>query len=428
MMMKHNLLYQASSLPIRLSLLGGVSFALLACTGLTGDDTGGSADTREPGTATDVSDETGADDTTGGPDTDETGADETGSDTDSDRTWTVHGHACPGVNRTDALHRDDDGTLWVGCGTAATGYGLFYSEDGGPSWTEATVSPTEKLHQFRVNSISRGHDGDLYVAGINPNNSDMVLRLDTSEEPFPAEPVLIAGNQVGTSFHVGTYRELSDGRALAESLMGTDMLYRPDATTGSDATTWVDTYGWYNGGATQILDLVVHDDQFYGVGSTIAEPQRLFLPPTSPTAEPYEFVTLTMPNTGELWGVAVDDDHVVAVGMNQIENIGRVYVSGDDPYDADGYTAHSLHDLIGAEATVVTWARGVCVQGDLIAVVGERQPLSANTGIVVLSQDGGETFTDITPEGVTATVSKCLFRPDGGLVVAGANGFIGIYD
>jgi hypothetical protein len=419
-----------------LVLLGGFALATSACAVLNdADDTNGSADSHDPGSTGDVAQETG-DDTTGGLDTDATGLSEEGtagddtegSDTDADATWSIHGHACPGVNRTDALHRDDDGTLWVGCGTAATGYGLFYSEDGGPSWTEATVMPTEKLHQFRVNSISRGHDGALYVAGINANNSDMVLRLDTDEAPFAAESVLVAGNQVGTSFHVGTYRELSDGRALAEALNGTDMLYRPDATIGSDASTWTDTYGWFNGGATQILDLVVHDDQFYGVGSRISDPLRLFLPPTSGGAEPYEFVTLQMPHTGEMWGIAVDDDHVVAVGVNQIENVGRVYISGDDIYDVDGYTAHSLHDLIGADASVMTWARGTCVQGDRIAVVGERQPLGAGTGIVVLSEDGGETFTDITPEGVTATVSKCLFRPDGGLVVVGANGFTGIYD
>ena len=422
--------------PSLLALLCGACFALPACD--SGDKgSGDSAATQDP-SGTGGMDETGGDtaqETGTSHDHDETGTlDDTGDTTDTDEpggpaTWTVHGHPCPGVNRTDALHRDDDGTLWVGCGTGATGYGLFYSEDDGTSWSEASADPQEKLHQFRVSSISRGHDGALYIAGINQNNSDMVVRLDTSSAPFAAESTLVAGNQVGTSFHVGTYRELSDGRALAESLNGTDMLYRPDASIGSAATTWTDTYGWFNGGATQILDLVVHDDQFYGVGSTISEPPRLFLPPTSASAEPYEFVSLTMPhNTGELWGVAANEHHVVAVGMNQTANVGRVYVSGSDPYVVDDYIAHSLHDLIGMPQAVVTWARGTCIQDDRIAVVGERQPLSANTGIVVLSEDGGQTFTDITPDGVTATVSKCLFRPDGALVVAGANGFIGIYD
>ncbi len=427
-----------------LLLLAGIFVLLPGCPApADGDEQNGSADATNSGTETGGTSSATADPDTGtgdDPDTDTEGdtLDSSGTDdgtdteaetdTDGVARWSTYGHPCPGPNRTDALHRDDDGTLWVGCGSGATGYGLFYSADGGPSWAEAEVTPEGKLHQFRVSSISRGHDGALYIAGINANNGDMVLRLDTSESPFPAESVLVAGNQLGTSFHVGTYRERSDGSALAESLNGTDMLYRPDPSVGSDATTWTDTYGWFNGGGAQLLDLVVHDDQFYGAGSTIAEPPRVFLPPTTDT-EPYNFVTVQMDHPkGELWGIAVDESRVVAVGMNQVDNVGRVYVSGSDPYDAGGYTAHSLHDLIGVDASVVTWARGVCMQDDRIAVVGERQPLSSNTGIVVLSTDGGETFTDVTPEDVPATVSKCLFRPDGALEAAGADGFVGIYD
>ena len=429
-------------------LLGAASFAVAGCPSTEEEtDTNATSDSSDPGTSsgqpgsTGVMTDSGSDTDSGtdagtdsGPGTDTdpgtaTDGDTEGStDTDGQMGWTIHGHACPGINRTDALHRDDDGTLWVGCGTAATGYGLFYSEDGGPTWTETMVDPEDKLFQLRVNSISRGHDGALYVAGINANNSDMVLRIDTDASPFAAESVLIGGNQIGTSFHVGTYRELSDGRALAESLNGTDMLFRPDASTGSDAATWTDTYGWFNGGAVQILDLVVHDDQFYGVGSRISDPPRIFLPPTG-GGEPYEFVTVEMDYPqGELWGIAVSDQHVVAVGMDQNANVGRVYVSGADPYDAEGYTAHALHDLIGADASQVTWARGTCIQDDRIAVVGERQPLGASTGIIVLSEDGGQTFTDITPDEVSATASKCLFTPEGALIVAGADGFIGIYE
>src|SRR5690606_7139401 len=121
---------------------------------------------------------------------------------------------------------DDDGTLWVGCGTNQVGYGLFHSADGGETWSEASVAPSEKLHQYRVSSISRGHDGALYVAGMNANNGDMVLRLDTSAAPFETTVALVAGNQVGQNFQTGTFRSLSDGRALAESLTGHGMLYR----------------------------------------------------------------------------------------------------------------------------------------------------------------------------------------------------------
>ena len=81
-------------------------------------------------------------------------------------TWLTSSHSCPGGNRTDALHRDADGTRWVGCGTNAAGYGLFLSENGAASWSAAVVSPEHVLDEFRVNSISRGHDGVLYVAAF----------------------------------------------------------------------------------------------------------------------------------------------------------------------------------------------------------------------------------------------------------------------
>ena len=38
--------------------------------------------------------------------------------------WTRDPHPCV-ANRTDALHVDDDGTLWVGCGTGTRGEGLY---------------------------------------------------------------------------------------------------------------------------------------------------------------------------------------------------------------------------------------------------------------------------------------------------------------
>ena len=345
--------------------------------------------------------------------------------------WTVHSHPCPGGSRTDALHRDDDGTLWVGCGTNQVGYGLFFSADG-ESWSEAVVSPSEKLDQFRVSSISRGHDGALYVAGMNANNGDMVLRIDTGASPFEATAALVAGNQVGQSFHTGTFRSLSDGRALAESLTGHDMLYRPDATIGSNAADWVDTYGWAGGNPAtyQILDLAVHADGFYGCGSTIAEPPMLFLPPREAGAEPYELEAIELPNsgwTGEMWGLAVSADRVVVVGVDQQSDVGKIYVSGADRYAPSDYLVHSIPDIIGSQPTG-TWGRGACMQGDRVVVVGERQPLGSGTGLVLISDDGGLTFADVTPEGVTESVSKCVVRPDGGVIVAGAGGFVGIYD
>ncbi|MCX7555872.1 hypothetical protein OS187_03390 [Xanthomonadaceae bacterium JHOS43] len=345
----------------------------------------------------------------------------------ADAAWITATHPCPGGNRTDALHRDSDGTLWVGCGTNATGYGLFYSENGGANWSPAAVSPADALNEFRVNSISRGHDGALYVAGFRASTRDMVLRFNTASSPFVVTITLQGINQVGRSFHVGTYRELSDGRAIAESLNGVDLLYRPTSSTGSGAADWTRVQDL----TRQILDMAVHEDRFYGVGGLINAPPSVFLPPTVPGAAPYEF-NMQVPTVaagweGELWGMAISAQRLVAVGVDQDADVGKILVSGANPAAMGSYIEHELPDIVGPGG-IGTWARGVCMRGDQVVVVGERQPLSSGNGLVMRSTNGGQSFTAIPPPGVTASVSKCVIEPDGTVVVAGAAGFIGIYE
>jgi len=322
-------------------------------------------------------------------------------------------------------------TMWVGCGTNQTGYGLHGSTDGGATWQVVQTEP--RLGQFRVSAIARGDDGLLYVAGINAGNGAMVAALDTSVALPTVTPVLRAGNVVGTSFHVGSLALLSEGRILAESLTGLGALYRRDASIGASATMWEDHYYWANGGMPpgyQMQDLVVHDDALYGCGATIAQPPYVFLPPRDDAAPPWALEVVELPHggTGEMWGVAANDDRVVVVGVDQDADVGKIYVSGTDPYDAAAYAQTDLPAIVG-EGDLGTWARGVCMQGDRIAVVGERQPLASDTGLVVLSVDGGASFVDITPtDDVTESVSKCAFTPEGALVVAGAAGLFAIYE
>lgn len=339
--------------------------------------------------------------------------------------WTAHNHPCPGGNRTDDLHRDVDGTLWVGCGTNASGYGLFRSSDGGVTWSAPATTPADYFNQYRVLSISRGHDGALYAAGTNAQtgNNDMVVRVATGgTEPFAVTPTLTGVAQLGYSFLVGTYRELSDGRALAESQNGTDILYRSGPGIGATATDWQAVDGF-----PQIADLVVHGDGFYASGSRNVEPPRVFLPPTTPGGQPYQFVTLDLQPPsgwqGELWGLAVNARRLVAAGVNQDDNRGRIFVSGADPYAAAAYTEFNLSTITGDN---FSWARGVCMKRDRIVVVGERQPLGGATGRAVISDDGGASFSNITPPGVAGSISRCVIEPDGSVVVAGAGGYIGI--
>jgi hypothetical protein len=365
--------------------------------------------------------------TAGSSESSTSGGSETG---DAPATWMIEAHSCPGPSRTDALLVEAD-AAWVGCGSNAVGYGL-HTRAGLDEWAAVDAEPSGELDAFRVSAIARGDDGLLYVAGLDAGDGDMVLSLDTSATPMIVDEVLVAGNIVGTSFHVGSLALLSGGRVVAESLTGLGTLVRPDANTGSDATTWIDAYYWANGGAGpgyQMQDLFELGDRLYAAGATIAQPPYLFMPPLDPAAEPYQLDVLVMPNTGwtgEMWGVAATDDRVVVVGVDQDHDVGKIYVSGADPYEPSEYVATDLTDIIG-DANLGTWARGVCMRDDTIVVVGERQPLSAHTGLVLHSSDAGATFVDITPPEVTESVSKCTIRPDGTLFVAGAGGFFGRY-
>ncbi|MFA7439110.1 sialidase family protein [Castellaniella sp.] len=342
-------------------------------------------------------------------------------------TWLVSQHTCPGGSGTDALFQDPDGRIWVGCGSAATGYGLSVSYDMGASWEPPQATPAGILNEFRVSSISLGRDGHLKIAGFDATTKNMVLSLDISGTPAPgavyaATPVLVGVAQVGRQFHVGTYRE-KHNRSMAEALTGASVLHAPDGT-GSSASDWTTMSP---GG--QMTDLVVHDNRFWATGSTISEPPTLFLPPENQNATaPMTPAVPVLPTSwsGELWGLAVNGQRLVATGVHQGPTRGKILVSGPDPRDMNGYAEVDISAAVLGTPSVRTWGRGVCMRGDTVVVVGERRPLSSHTGLVLLSGNGGAGFSDITPDDVDSTVSKCLFMADGSLLVAGSGGFVGV--
>lgn len=341
--------------------------------------------------------------------------------------WEIDAHPCPGPSRTDAMQLDADGTLWVGCGTNANGLGLFVSPDGGDNWQAVTTSPADMVDEFRVMTLTRGHDGALYAGGVDTTAGTnlRVVRLDTSGPmPYPTTATLTSVPQVGRQFNVGSYVELSDGRALADSETGFDRLYRPDALTGSSAADW-DAPAT---GLEQFQDLVAFDEGFYAAGSRINIAPRVFLPPQTPGSEPWQLVEVILDASydGEMWGIAVNAQRVVAVGVDQDNDTGKIYVSGNDPYNANDYTVFDLPDIVG-DGGFGTWARGVCMRNDTIVVVGERQPLGTNTGRVMISTDGGQSFSNITPTPSAESVSRCAIASDGEVTVVGAGGFVGRY-
>lgn len=335
--------------------------------------------------------------------------------------WTHSTHPCVG-NRTDALLIEDQ-AAWVGCGSTTVGFGLYRSEDGGASWAAPTTTPSGALDEFRVLDVSRGGDGLLYVAGTGPGGA-MVVALDTASSPMAVTEILNAGPTVNESFIVGTFRLRSDGSALAESLNGTGMLYRPNAEVGPDAfgDGWQDASNWANGGTAsfQLLDMETHEGGFYGCGSTIADTPKLFVPPTSTTAEPYEMTVLELDTfQGEMWSLDVAPSGLVVVGgVDQDAGQGMVFVG-----DPEGTLAP--FDLGSVLPDASTWIRGVCTDGTRVVAVGEFSTTS--DPLLFTSTDAGATWEQETPDAATAALSECVVLPDGSFVVAGGDGYFGTF-
>lgn len=368
----------------------------------------------------------GGDDMGGGGDDMGGGGDDAGTDMGTTSAWTVTAHDCVG-NRTDALFCDDDQTCFVGCGTTTVGTGLYATGDGGASWTTLTTNPAAFFDTARVNSIWRGADGPLYVAGDLPNSAGVVSVADSGA----LEAVFTRGNQVGNSFTVGKFRRASNQFAIAESLNGVELVIRE--ADGSD-TDWSAGRGFWNDGdpdddtfGIQILDMEVYNDQFWAVGSTISQPPYVLTPKW--TAGDFDFGLVQMATglgafDGELWGIDVNADGVAAGGVNQDRDTGVVYTIADGA-DATDSANWTMFDVSTIFPDNTTWVTDVC-RGDSNRVYAVGRETSQGWGFVLESTDGGATFSDLTPYDADGNstfpdVSRCQAFADG-VIVAGAEG------
>ncbi len=314
----------------------------------------------------------------------------------------VAAHPCGG-NRTDALWHDAPSTFFVGCGTTTEGRGLYRSQDGGASWAAVPAFDT-----WRVDDVRRAADGRLYVAGRDTAGGARVAWLDGDA----ATPVWSATSTA--SFDVYRFARAADGRAMGESLTGNDILFRAD-----DAEDFTVTSDWPTDGASyQMLDLTLHAEQFYAVGSTIAQPPVVFVPGDAHGA--LQPVQIAPERTGELWGLALSDDVFVAVGIDQNENVGLLAVAGADPSDAAGWNVRMIDDLVDGRS----WLRGACARGASVVAVGERQPLRNGGAIVLRSDDAGATWRVVELDDAPSALHRCAFT-EAGVVVTGTVGFFG---
>lgn len=336
--------------------------------------------------------------------------------------WHVSAHPCVG-NRTDTLWFDDPKTAWVGCGSTTSGYGIYMTKDGGKTWARPATDISGFLDAWRVNTISRSADGKLYVGGTVSGKDYRVVSLDTS-----VSPAVIGEEYTATTskFQVGTFRRASDGQAFAESYTGTEAVYR-----ATDEDTFVAANDWYSPDSShQMLDMTLYEDKFYGCGSTISEPPYAFLPAKS-GSKPYSFTSVPLATglseyNGEMWGIDVDVDGIVIGGVDQDRDVGKIYISQADPYTTAGWKSYDLATLFPADAT---WIRGVCRGEGRIVAVGEYS--KKGTGMVLVSDDGGVTFNDMTPPSVSPdqvpALHRCVMLTNGDFGVAGADGYFGIY-
>ena len=367
------------------------------------------------------------------------------ADADADGEFTVHFHPCAG-NRTDALWMDDLEYGFVGCGTTADGTGLFATSDGGATWgaVSDTTSGTAFFEAFRVNHLWRdGSDGPLYVSGNHTGDDQRVVTLSRARV---RGEVWNNGSTYDYSFTAGSYAA-AGGVRIAESLTGNGLVVSVD---GGD---WISGYGWWSTAGfagLQILDMTAAHDSIVGIGSTIAHPPVVYLPPRA-----WDFASLSggefMTNLwdvvqlsdgpdefgGELWDVASDSAGNIAVaGVNQDAGQGMVYSIGSDwtdsGYEADNWTKFNVADLLGTDHS--TWTRGVCRSGSTVVAVGEFSSLG--DGFILRSEDGGSTFSDLTVEAEVSLpagasmgpLHRCQLHSSGAFVVTGADGIFVRYD
>lgn len=307
-------------------------------------------------------------------------------------------HTCPGA-RVDDLFRDDDGTLWLGCGEASEGTGLHRSDDRGETW-----EAVEGFDTFRVSSISRRGQGPLYVAGTEVGGPDRVRAIDGQGGPI--ESVFVAQNQIWNTFHVGTFIQQESGMAIAESLTGSGMAVRQTALGN-----WTDASPWSDG-SYQMLDALDADGRILGVGSTIIQPPTLFV---QEQGAYFEAIPLDESYTGELWTIDQAQGVTAVGGVDQDADVGVLFVTEGLPSEPGNWIPYRV------DTGQATWIRDVCVAGRHLVAVGSFTVL--DSGLAYESIDAGASWRPLELPDDTPSLWSC-WLDDEALWMAGGNGFI----
>ena len=338
--------------------------------------------------------------------------------------WLELSHPCFG-NRTDAMWFDDANTGFVGCGSTTQGYGLYTTTDGGSTW-DNVPSVNNILDSMRVNSIQRAANGNLYIGGTGDSNIRVVY-LDGSGNlnEYYSKPA--TGAQSWQTFQVGTFRLDGNNRAMSESLTGSDVMYWPNATAEA-----VDGYGWWNnttidGSGAQILDMEIHNNTFYAVGSTINQPPYFFYEDNMTTEVRLQAIKLSGDGIadfkGEVWDIAIDNSgSMMLAGVNEGTGVGTLWYSTGDVTNKANWKMYDISAITPDIASNATRFYGACRYGNLMVAVGDFSQQSE--GILVYSTDTGSTWNFM--ETGSSPLSKCQIV-DGEVFVTGADGLFAIF-
>ncbi len=375
----------------------------------TGDaQTDGPASTGETTTVTTGESETsGADSSTGADDTGEPGG---------PFAWSEIAGPCAGSG-TNALWFDDRMNGFVGCGENADGEGLYTTIDGGASFEDNL-----RFNEVRIMDIRRGPDGVLYGAGIHQLDGFPLWSFEEAGM-IGASGLYTPSNSAFTAVNQAENAAITqDGQMLIDSLTGTQAAYRPAGGEFEEVDSLSeDLLGNPDAGSYQVRRIVAHDNRFYAVGSLINDPARVHLPSQLDGATFHFQTVLLQPDTrdGELLDMHVwDSQHIIVAGFDQSERFPLIYlVDGADPYDSANWEKIELFDSgLDYQAGV----NDIAVDGDTVVMVGEKIP-TAQGGFVIVSEDGGRTFEDITPEGA-GPLSRVWRFENGEMIAAGGGG------
>ena len=324
--------------------------------------------------------------------------------------WTEGVGPCPG-SRTDAVLFRDRNTGYVGCGFSAEGTNLYKTEDGGNTWESL-----RDWGEIRVFDIVEAN-GTTYVTGLDTSGASPgpLWFLDDNDrlEDSAYEPT-------NDGSHITAGGENIAVTSLDEVIL--DAFNQRTAAFRDEAGVWSSFVPDFSGTSQVIAAAGILNDRYIAVGSTINDGIQVHLPAQDPAAGKFQTqaLELDLRGDGTLQDLIVwDDGEVLVVGTNESSSEPVVYLGSGDLYDAANWALTDLFDQ-GIEYDGKVWA--ISNQGDSVVAVGERIPTSQG-GFVLLSEDRGRTWTDITPtEASVNPLNEVNFFPNGDIIAFGGGG------